>query len=1092
MRWYYSGSAVKSAGELDRLVNEVILAPDFDARDFVGFQAKKELGRLDTDAQAAKEAFPAEDGWRKGSIHISLPKAKIKHASEDAAPAFEVDNIIYRPFLASIKAAYEDAVAERYHHIPFKLFARTPPATTSEPPPTSASSSSAANHGDTVPPSSSESSGTHGLPPRPPQQLFSEAYNSDALRELNDAIQLKAKNDREQDDPPDMEYAVAPIGLYSDSTHLTNFGTASLWPIYFWILGLSKYIRAMPSSFSTHHLAYIPSLPDVVTRAYEQAYGTPPTAAVLRFCKKELFQQIWLLLLDDDFVHAYVHGFVIKCADGITRRLFPRILTYSADYPEKCLIACIKYLGRCPCPDCLVSRDKIHLMGTKNDVRNRQRKQRKDSPWIRMILERIRGWIFGRGIAPEGKRVEGLLGETSTSVTQLVLRTTQSAFSRRLASFGFDIYRTLVPDVMHEVELGVWKSTLTHLVRILVARGASTVNTFNARFANVPTFGRDTIRRFGANVAGLKKLAARDFEDLLQCAIPVFEHLLDPPHDRIVRHMLFELAMFHACAKLRMHSDNTLRVLERLIGSLGRAMRAFASNVCPDYDTRELDKEVEARQRRQARKSSKSKGPGQTQDAAPSARSKGHADRARKDFNLNTYKFHRLGDYATSIRFVGSLDGPSTVTGELEHRRVKRFYVRTNKNFQFGLQIARHERRERAVNDPRRQPPSQPPPSHTESGKSRQRRPRRHTSLRLDPQGPEESSSCSPTIHTEISEELRHPLDINGFVYDNEGDPAIADFIPKLHRHVHDRLVAGAGSAPDRNLEPSARELASLRIRHNRLYMHRRMLVNYTSYDMRREQDSISTRCHPDIMLLAEPGSVHPYMYARVLGMFHVSAYIAGRANDEPTLLQVLWIRWYNFDETSPWGPESGRLPRVSFAPLDDDPFGFISPDQVLRGVHLIPAFAHGLSDAALPGYSIARLEDEEDEDFCYYYVGIFADRDMFMRFLGGGIGHGQPGGSAYMESQVLGEDQSPEDEQELAMDEDEVRIPSLQDAGLSDESDEEEPTVLLDTAMLDEEMDYGYVSSDDEEDAGAEGEGEDVGGDGDAPIDEYEGFAAP
>lgn len=36
------------------------------------------------------------------------------------------------------------------------------------------------------------------------------------------------------------------------------------------------------------------------------------------------------------------------------------------------------------------------------------------------------------------------------------------------------------------------------------------------RFADVPTFGRDTIRRFGANVSAMKKLAARDFEDLLQ------------------------------------------------------------------------------------------------------------------------------------------------------------------------------------------------------------------------------------------------------------------------------------------------------------------------------------------------------------------------------------------------------------------------------------------------------------------------------------------------------------------------------------------------------------------------------------------------
>jgi hypothetical protein len=26
---------------------------------------------------------------------------------------------------------------------------------------------------------------------------------------------------------------------------------------------------------------------------------------------------------------------VVKCADGIERRVYPRIFTYSADYPEK-------------------------------------------------------------------------------------------------------------------------------------------------------------------------------------------------------------------------------------------------------------------------------------------------------------------------------------------------------------------------------------------------------------------------------------------------------------------------------------------------------------------------------------------------------------------------------------------------------------------------------------------------------------------------------------------------------------------------------------------------------------------------------------
>jgi hypothetical protein len=36
------------------------------------------------------------------------------------------------------------------------------------------------------------------------------------------------------------------------------------------------------------------------------------------------------------------------------------------------------------------------------------------------------------------------------------------------------------------------------------------------RFRQVPTFGRSTIRRFSANVSEMKKLAARNYEDILQ------------------------------------------------------------------------------------------------------------------------------------------------------------------------------------------------------------------------------------------------------------------------------------------------------------------------------------------------------------------------------------------------------------------------------------------------------------------------------------------------------------------------------------------------------------------------------------------------
>jgi hypothetical protein len=44
---------------------------------------------------------------------------------------------------------------------------------------------------------------------------------------------------------------------------------------------------------------------------------------------------VWDQLLDDDFVASYRHGFVMDCFDGVSRRFYPRIFTYSADYPEK-------------------------------------------------------------------------------------------------------------------------------------------------------------------------------------------------------------------------------------------------------------------------------------------------------------------------------------------------------------------------------------------------------------------------------------------------------------------------------------------------------------------------------------------------------------------------------------------------------------------------------------------------------------------------------------------------------------------------------------------------------------------------------------
>jgi hypothetical protein len=48
-----------------------------------------------------------------------------------------------------------------------------------------------------------------------------------------------------------------------------------------------------------------------------------------------MYHAQWSIILDDEFLEAYKHGMAIKCCDGVWPCFYPRIFTYSADYPEK-------------------------------------------------------------------------------------------------------------------------------------------------------------------------------------------------------------------------------------------------------------------------------------------------------------------------------------------------------------------------------------------------------------------------------------------------------------------------------------------------------------------------------------------------------------------------------------------------------------------------------------------------------------------------------------------------------------------------------------------------------------------------------------
>ena len=97
-----------------------------------------------------------------------------------------------------------------------------------------------------------------------------------------------------------------------------------------------------------------------------------------------------------------------------------------------------------------------------------------------------------------------------------------------------------------------------------------------------------------------------------------------------------------------MHTDETLALLDKITVCLGRNLRHFQLKTCAAFNTRELKREAERRQRRQPNST--------TTATAPTSQ----ATRRPKTFNLQTYKLHALGDYSSSIRKFGTTDSYST------------------------------------------------------------------------------------------------------------------------------------------------------------------------------------------------------------------------------------------------------------------------------------------------------------------------------------------------------------------------------------------------------------------------------------------------
>ena len=312
--WWSEGSC-DGIASLDRLV-KCLTSQYFDPSRLKDFNAVSAVRQFEKQHCSSKPGTTLEpgDGWKVGSVKIRLPCTKVKQREEDA-PEFTVDGILYRDAAEVITKELQDPDSfERIHLKPFEEWWK---------------------------PSESDD----------PVRVYSDVYTSDTMLEADRKLQesLKATSSA----GPHLETFIVSAGLYSDSTNLAAFSSASLWPMYMYIANESKYVRAKPTSFSAHHIAYLPTvqdldahlpflhfspfsqLPDSIKEFYYQCHGVYPTADVLAHLKRELIHASLRLIFRGSFADAQNNGQITRCADDIVRRWLLQLVFHSADYIKK-------------------------------------------------------------------------------------------------------------------------------------------------------------------------------------------------------------------------------------------------------------------------------------------------------------------------------------------------------------------------------------------------------------------------------------------------------------------------------------------------------------------------------------------------------------------------------------------------------------------------------------------------------------------------------------------------------------------------------------------------------------------------------------
>jgi hypothetical protein len=316
--WHWNGGVHKSQRSFHDLM-EIMGDPEFNLADVRDVNWDRINEKLGTDDDTG-EWLDDDAGWTRTPVTISVPYQKRRGIPSEpgAGPRnYTVEDFRHRNLVSVIKEKVSGLPqCHRFHFEPYELHWQ-------------------------------RNSNVD------PIRVQGELYTSPAFIDTHLELQ-----DSPGEPGCDLPRVVIALMFWSDATQLTAFGNAKLWPLYTFFGNESKYCRCKPSCHLCEHVAYFQTvshlcwtlirflLSTLITwhqlpesfkdfASKQTAGGKAPSAAFMTHCHREFFHEQWKVILDDDFIAAWRHGLVILCCDGVRRRFYPRIFTYSADYPEK-------------------------------------------------------------------------------------------------------------------------------------------------------------------------------------------------------------------------------------------------------------------------------------------------------------------------------------------------------------------------------------------------------------------------------------------------------------------------------------------------------------------------------------------------------------------------------------------------------------------------------------------------------------------------------------------------------------------------------------------------------------------------------------